>query len=259
MRTAGADGHAAGESATSRLDAFGSLEDTELAGLAKMAGAKKAIAKGERLWRQDGRLPSLYLLLDGWMVSTTVVGGGRDLTTKVHLPGDLLGLPSLAFSAATESVVAITAAQLRPLALHSFGHLFESHPRIAAMMFLVSQQERAALTDQLAISYTGTSLQRVATFYHRLLERMRRSQPETTDSFSLPLRRQHVADLVGISGAQLAGALKQLRSDEVLGWSGSVVTVFDSVALSKVAKAPTRQVVHDAHWFPTIDEGSDRR
>lgn len=213
----------------------------------------RAVDRGETLWRQGQRLPSLYILLDGWMASTIRGADGCDLTFKVHLPGDLLGLPSLAFSAATESVTAITGAQLRPIPLHSFGHLFEAYPRIAAMMFVVSQQERTLLMDRLAVSYTGIVVQRVAAFFHLLLERVRRSFPETTYAFSLPLDRQHVADLVGVKVAQLAAALKQLHADNVLGWTGRTVTIADEEALAVIAQMPRRELVQDAHWFPTIE------
>lgn len=252
-RKAGQDGMPA----TARLSAFGSLEGTELADLSQLAGAERRLERGETLWREGERLPGLFILVDGWMASTTSVGANRQLTVKVHLPGDVLGLPSLAFEAAAETTIALTSVVLRPLALHSFGRLFEAQPRIAAMMFLVSQQERMNLTDRLVSTAVGNVKTRLAALIVQLCERVERSYPNTGDAFHLPLTRPNVADMIGVTVARLTDALKQLRTDDVLGWSRGLLTIIDRAALVETANLPSRQLAQDALWLPT--SGSNER
>lgn len=242
-----------GEPATARLSAFGSLEGTELAGLAQLAGPIRKLDRGQLLWRAGKRLPALFVLLDGWMVSSVSASNGRDVAVKVHLPGDVLGLPSLAFSQAAETTAALTSVEVRPLGLHSFGHLFEAHPRVAAMMFLVSQQERMLLMDRLVAAHTAAPRQRLAAFLWRLLERVQRSYPGTGDSFLMPLQAGHVADLIGVSASQLTDAVKQLRLNDVAGWTKGRVTILDVEALRAEAGLPARQLASDAHWLPAAD------
>lgn len=242
----------AGEPATSRLGAFGALVGEEMDGLTHLAGEERTLDRGATLWVQGKRLPNLFILLDGWMASVVATGDGREMTAKIHLPGDLLGLPSIAFATATETITALTPTTLRPLALHSFGHLFEAHPRVAAMMFLVSQQERATLMDRLTSCQRGQPVHRVAAFFCQLLTRIRWSHPETTDSFFMPLGRQQVADLVGIGPSGLAAALDHLRGKNVMGWTRRTVTIADERALAALARLPERELVLDPHWFPAI-------
>ncbi len=258
-------GSADRESATARLSAFGSLEGTELAGLAQIAGPVRLLDPGDILWDAGKRLPALFILLDGWMISTVGAGIGRGVTVKVHLPGDVLGLPSLAFSEAAETTVALTPAKVRPLGFHSFGHLFEAYPRVAAMMFLVSQQERMLLMDRLVAAHIAGAKQRLATFFWQMLERVQRSYPGTADSFFLPIERDHVADLIGVGPSQLAAAVKELRRADIVGWTGGWLTVLDAEALRTEAGLPARQLASDAHWLPLADgptpgvpHGSDR-
>lgn len=256
VRRPKSDEIANGEPATARLSAFGSLEGTELAGLAQLAGPPREFDRGDTVWQEDARLPSLFVLLEGWMVSRMSSGGRRDLTLKVHLPGDVLGLPSLAFATAAETTVAITPVKLCPLSMHSFGHLFETHPRVAAMMFLVSQQERVDLLDRLVAAQTASVVQRVAAFVCRLLDRVKRSYPDTADAFFLPMTRQHVADIVGTSLPQLTNALKELRAENILGWTNQLLTVVDIDALRAKAELPSRQLAANAHWLPPSSDES---
>ncbi|RYF19556.1 MAG: Crp/Fnr family transcriptional regulator [Oxalobacteraceae bacterium] len=252
MQGANIDGAVIDNPATARLNVFGSLEETELAGLIKLAGPERTMTCGEILWEEGRLLPTLFVLVDGWMSSRRIVGSTREITTKLHLAGDVLGFPSLAFATATETSVALTHVKLRPLALHSLGHLFEAHPRVAAMMFLVSQQERVDLLDQLALAYTADPTQRLAAFVCRLLQRVKRSYPETTDSFFLPVTRRHVADIIGATLPQLAEALKQLRAEDIMGWTDRLLTIVDSEALVARAGLPTRRLARDVHWLPAI-------
>ncbi|WP_260600081.1 Crp/Fnr family transcriptional regulator [Sphingomonas endolithica] len=237
--------------ATARLSAFGSLHETELSGLSRLAGAERRLERKETVWREGERLPSLFILLDGWMASTTLACNKRQFMVKVHLPGDVIGLPSLAFKAAAETTIALTAVTLRPLPLHSLGRLFEAQPRIAAMMFLVSQQERMNLTDRLVSNASKSIEARLAALVIQLCERVERSYPDTGDGFHLPLTRHDLADMVGITVTRLTDALKQLRAAEVLGWSHGLLTIIDREALKAIANLPSRQLAQDALWFPT--------
>ena len=223
-------------------------------GLSQLAGEERLLDRTERLWEEGRKLPAIYVLLDGWMISQ-VSGRDRVVTIKVHLPGDVLGLPSLAYATAAETAVALTAARLRPLALHSFGQLFEAHPRVAAIMFMVSQQERMVLTDRLVAEHTASVRQKLAQFLCRILERVRRSFPDTGNSFYLPLDRNHVADLVGAKSAQLAKAIKELRAANVVGWTSGLVTIVDLDALRTEANLPDRELDRGAHWLPIVDSG----
>ncbi|RYD21106.1 MAG: Crp/Fnr family transcriptional regulator, partial [Lysobacteraceae bacterium] len=206
-----------GGTATARLSAFGSLDRTELAGLTQLGGLEQVLGTGETLWKEGDRLPGLFVLLDGWMVSTMNTGASDPVTVKVHLPGDILGLPGLAFVRSPQQATTLTRVRLLPISLASFGRLFSSHPRVAAIMFLVSQQERLELMDKLAARATSDVTQRLAAFVNGLHSRVKHSFPDTGDAFHLPLSRRHVADLIGATLPQLTGALKTQRTDNVFG------------------------------------------
>lgn len=243
---------AEGATATARLSAFGSLDPTELAGLTQFGGSEQILGLGETLWKEGDRLPGLFVLLDGWMVSTMSTSASDSVTVKIHLPGDILGLPGLAFVRSPQHATALTRVRLLPISLASFGRLFSSHPRVAAIMFLVSQQERLELMDKLAARATSDVTQRLAAFVNGLHARVKHSFSDTGDAFPLPLRRRHVADLIGATLPQLTGALKTMRAENVFGWSDRLLTIIDPVALDARAGLPSRRLAQDSFWLPPV-------
>lgn len=236
--------------ATARLNAFGALEASELADLRAAAGPERVLGAEDTLWREGDRLPGLSLLVEGWAASTMSFGDGRRQMLKIHLAGDVLGMPSLAMTAAAETLVALSPVRVRSLPLYSLGHLFESHPRLAAMLFLVSQEERVHLMDRLAsVGRTGAT-QRLAAVIVHLRDRVERSFPDTGDSFRLPITLEDLADLVGLDTGRTRQALDALREENLAGWSGDRMTILDLDALRRLSDLPARQVVDDPAWLP---------
>ena len=236
---------------TVRLSAFGELTASELAALAGNGGAKREISKGETLWNEGDRLPGIYLLLDGWTASTISFGDGGRQFIKAHMPGDMLGFPDLALENAAETMTALTQASVIHLPLKSLRDLFENHPRIAAMLFLVSQEERVHLIDRLAAVARTSTIARVAAMIIQLHTRVLRSMPNAGDSFYLPLRQNDLADLVGVSTVHINRTLKQLDEMAILKWSRQRITIMNRDALQKCAGLPIRRLSHDQTWLPT--------
>lgn len=243
------------EAAVSRLSAFGALDPGELAGLSEIAGPERVLSRGDILWREGDRLPGLFLLTDGWIASVREFENAR-LMIKAHMPGDLLGLPSLAFTRAGESAIALSEAIVRPLRLHSFGALFEAHPRVAAMTYMVSQQERMDLTDRMVRLQKGQPIARIAAMFAMLSERVSRAFPDGCEVQRLPLSNADLADLAGVSSAGLAAGLRTLREANILAWSRQRLTIFDAQALIALADLPHRKLAEDPHWMPSA--GSPR-
>lgn len=242
---------ASDEPAVARLHAFGALGDSELAGLSEIAGPERALRRHDELWREGNRLPGLFLLVNGWMASIRDGGDGTRRLFKVHLAGDVLGLPSLAFEAAGETMSALTAATVRPLRLHSFGALFEAYPRLAAMTFMISQQERMELIDRLIDARRDDVTARIATTMILLSRRLEQLDPGSGGAYRLPLTNCDLADLVGISPSRLRSGIRVLRSANLLGWSGDRLTITDAEGLLRLADLPNRTIVEDSHWMPS--------
>lgn len=236
--------------ATVRLTAFAALQDADLAELQNMAGKPKKFARGAVI-REEGDLsPKMYLLLSGWTASSIAIAGGGRQLIKVHLPGDLLGLPSLALKQASDTLFALTPALIARVDPAAIGRLFQNSPRLAALLFLISQEERVRLMDRIASIGRTNAVGRLAGLILQLHARVLRNNPDAGEEFEVPLLQDHLADLTGLSKVHVNRSLRQLRLDGVVRWKGRSLTILDLAALNQLAEIAPRELAHDLSWLP---------
>ena len=236
--------------AISRFTAFAELGNSEISNLSAMPGTIRKLEPGEILRSEGDAPPTMYLLHSGWTASSIGVAGGSRQMIKVHLPGDLLGLPSLAFAQACDTIHALSPAVVSEVEAHAIGAIFRSSPRLAALLFLISQEERVRLMDRLASIGRTDAIGRVAALILHLHARVQCNKPEAGDTFHVPLTQADLADLTGLSKVHVNRTLQQLRGEKIVRWSSRSVTILDSERLRGLAQIPSRQLAKDLSWVP---------
>lgn len=215
-----------------------------------LAEGHREIARGEHIAREGDAPSGIYLLIAGWTASSMGFANGRRQLIKVHLPGDLLGLPSLALSRAADTIVALTDGVIACIPPARIGRLFERSPRLAALLFLISQEERVVLMDRLASLGATGAINRLAALMLEIHARVRRSQPQTGATFDFPLLQSDVADIIGVTANHLNRTTQRLRADGVITWQRQHVTIHDAAALERLAELPRRKLDGQLDWLP---------
>ncbi len=240
--------------ATARFTAFSDLALEELSSLKGMAGETRRLAQGEVLRHEGDASRLMYFLLSGWTASSVAVAGGARLIVKVHMPGDLLGLPSLSLATACDTIHALTPAVVSPVDPHAIGQIFSKSPRLAALLFLISQEERVRLMDRLASIGRTDAIGRVAELILQLHARVKRNDPDSGDSFFAPLTQLDIADLTGLSKIHANRTIQQLRRDNIVKWTRRSVTILDVDRLRELAQLMPRRLASDLSWIPAKAE-----
>jgi CRP/FNR family transcriptional regulator len=222
----------------SRLASFASHTAVDLAAFALITGPSREVRRGAVLRHQGDPSPDVYRLTQGWLVcSLATAEGGRQIT-KIHLPGDLVGMPSLAASEGAETIAALTDAVIEVVPLEAFSRVCREYPRFVMMLFLWSQEERIRLMHQLTLVGQAQGERRMAAFlltiYHRLLLNI----PETGSSFALPMTQGDLGDATGMSVVHANRSIKALRQRELVAIHDGVVTILDLDALQQFAGTP---------------------
>lgn len=236
--------------AVARFTAFAPLTDSELLRLKTLAGPERQLRRGEFLRHEGDAAPGLYLLRSGWTASSMIVAGGARQIIRVHMPGDMLGLPSLALARAADTLFALSPASVSVVSRRALGQIFEACPRLAALLFLISQEERVTLMDRLASMGRTTTLDRLAALILQLHARILRSDPDAGDTFRAPLTQNDLADLLGVTGIYINRTIQQLRRDGIVSWVGRSVTIHDAAALRALSGLPERDLSDDLSWLP---------
>lgn len=238
----------------SRLSGFVSLEPSELQQLSELGGRTCRFERGDVITSDVEH--DTYLLVDGWAASAVMLADGSRQLISVNLPGDVLGLPGLAVQNPIDTVVALTTVEVTSISKERLGDMFRSNPRIAAIMFLISQEERSLLMEKLALTGQTAAITRLAALLMRICERSAQSEDTDGESempgkeFFLPLTQRELGELIGVSAVHTNALVKQLRNEGVLSIKNRSMTIHDAERLREIAGiVPWRR--SEPKWLPS--------
>jgi CRP/FNR family transcriptional regulator, anaerobic regulatory protein len=240
---------AANSGSFGRFGEFLSLGDEEHAALAAVLGPVQHVRRLDVI-RRDGVEPShVHLLVDGWAAVSMALRSGREQIVKVHLPGDLLGTPSICLTTSRESVWALTAAAVRSVSRKDLMAVMMRHPRIGATMFLSVQKERVALMDSLLLMGQADARTRIAGMLVSLLDRLAALDLVEDDGFDLPLTQIQIADVVGLSPVHVNRTFKQMEREGLLTRANQRIILRDVRHLRQIAGLTPARFERDPGWI----------
>jgi CRP/FNR family transcriptional regulator len=222
-----------------RFASFVSFERRDLESFDVLTGPLRAVPKGAFLCHEGQPSSEVYRLKSGWLCCSISTQDGARQITKIHLPGDLVGTPSMASEVSVETVSALTSAEVEAIPLEAFGRAFRDHPRLAALLYLWSQEERVRLMHQMTLIGRHAADRRVAAFLLSIYQRVLISTPDVGLSFDLPLIQQDIADATGMSIVHANRSLRKLRYAGLLTFQDGRVTIGNLAGLREFSGTPT--------------------
>lgn len=231
-----------------RFNEFLRLQRSEAEAFAGLAVERRQFARHDVIRAQGEPSDSVFFLIEGWVAGRVETADGAQQIVKVHLPGDMLGSPSLALASAAESLVALTRTVVDVIPADRFGELLVSSPRMAAAMFLAVQQERIWLMDRLTSIGRTNSAQRLAAFLLSLHSRLRKVNGSGA-TFELPLSQLELANVLGITTVHANRTIQQLEQTGMISRSGRKITLEDIPGLRIFCGVPQRQFNGMPDWL----------
>ncbi len=232
-----------------RFKEFTGADVADIERFKQMAGPSIRLKRGDIVRRQGASDPQVYMLISGWVTCSINVGHGARQIVKVHLPGDLVGMPSIAASTACDTIQTLSDVTMGVVETTAIGRVFAENPRLAALFFLVAQQERVLLMERLASIGRTSAISRVAALMLELRSRLRRSDAAVDTAFPAPLTQEDIGDLTGLTPVYVNRTLRQLRTEGVAVWRRGEITITDYPRLIEYAELPQR-AERDISWIP---------
>jgi CRP/FNR family transcriptional regulator, anaerobic regulatory protein len=238
--------------AQGRLGEFASLSSRERAAL---AGLLEPVQHWPRhhVLRHEGADPShIYLLTKGWVASSIALASGKQQIVKVHLPGDLMGEPSLCLTATADCLTAMTPIAVRAISKSRLMATFQTYPRIALSLFLSAQKERVALMESLAVIGQAPAHVRIAATLTHLFDRLSQSGDAPGGIFQMPLTQRDLGDLIGITPVHVNRTLREMDRLNLIKRSDQTIFLLDVDRLRRVAGLPARDYVYRPDWIASV-------
>lgn len=242
-----------------RLHQFLQLSSAEASAFAELAVERRRLRRHDTIRAQGDPALEVYFLVEGWVASCIDSAAGNRQIVKVHLPGDMMGTPSLALAQAAETLCALTRVTVDVIPTDKLGELFLTSPRLAGVMFLNAQQERIWLMDRLMSVGRTSAAQRLAAFLISLFERLRSIDDEASTRFQLPLSQGEVANVLGITPVHANRTFAQLERNGLISRTGRWLTLKDVDGLRDLASVPVREFQNLPPWLSRAPEKAPAR
>jgi CRP/FNR family transcriptional regulator len=231
-----------------RLSHHIDLTDAERAALNGLEADQVHVRRGTSLIAEGERSTGPYIVHEGWLRSSVLLGNGGRQIVRISLPGELIGLSALAYPDAAETICALTDAVVCPIDRRQFGALFDDHPRLAALLFAITAGEDTALAERLASVGRTPARARIAHLLCDLVARARALDPEA-DALQMPLTQEEIGDVTGLTAVHVNRMLRGLADDGMIARRGNVIRLLSEARLIEEAHCiAARRLVTD--WLP---------
>jgi len=226
------------------------LTPGEQAALEKLEERERIVRRGATLQRENDSGGELFIVRKGMMMSSVLLDDGSRQILRFLFPGDMIAVSALAYSEAPETLTALSDAIVSPFERSAISRLISDHPRLAALILVYNQIERATLTDRLAALGRTSAKARVAAILLEIWSRMRMLDKSLGNSFTLGLTQEEIGDATGLTAVHVNRMLRQLEDEGVIAREGGRVTLIDERALSRAANFVDRYAGLDLSWLP---------
>ncbi|WP_246352318.1 Crp/Fnr family transcriptional regulator [Sphingomonas xinjiangensis] len=233
-----------------RLEEFAKLCAGDADMLDNWAGEQIRYPAGAKIRKQGEPATCVYFLAKGWVGSSMSLVDGRRQFMKIHLPGDVLGSPSMSLSAAAETLEAFTEIAVAPVPHRVLGQLIERSPRFAATFLLSVQKERVALMQEKAILGQASAMERMAWFLLDLRGRLQAAGMADVDGFDCPLKQGQIADLLGMTSVHASRTLTRLQHEGMIDRKRGSIVFKDEAALQALSPCVVAPFVTEPDWLP---------
>lgn len=232
-----------------RLSEFACLAEEQAEQLRQLGGPAIDLPRHAAIRSEGSTDRSVYLLVDGWVLSSLLLRNGDRQILKLHLPGDMLGSTSMSVERAVDTLTALTPVTVRKVPLEALGELMARSQRVMAFMLLSCQKERIALMDRLAAVGRSTAIARLASFLLDLNERLTMVGQARDGRFELRMTQEQLGDMLGLTAVHVNRMMRELERRGLVQRAGSTVILPDLQGLRGVAALPPRRMAPDAAWM----------
>ncbi|MEW4449853.1 Crp/Fnr family transcriptional regulator [Qipengyuania sp. JC766] len=211
----------------SRVAGFGNLSPGEIEALGDMAGPHRIVRRGLDIRAEHHKPTDLCLLVHGWAATAAFLPDGSRQLTSLRLPGDMMGLSALAMTRPIDSVIALTDVVVCDIAVNELVRIFENNPRLALILFLISQEERTLAMERLMLMGQARADARLAALFVRLHERNAQMFDDAPLTFYMPLTQREMGEMIGVSDVHINALIKDLRTCEIIEIGGRELNILD--------------------------------
>ncbi len=233
-----------------RLEQHIALTAPERAALEDISRREVRLKPGAMLMVQDKPNDQLFVVQQGWVHSARQLANGSRQIVGFHYAGDLVGISSIAWSIASNTVTAVGDCIVSELTKAELGRFFVEQPRLAGAFYAIAASDFVAMGDRLTSVGRMGAVERLAGMLLDMLARLRVTAGGVVDSFDLPLTQQDIGDAVGLTKVHVSRTFGQMEKRGLIARNGRRVRVLKEQELIAMTGFVDRHAVIETDWIP---------
>jgi CRP/FNR family transcriptional regulator, anaerobic regulatory protein len=233
-----------------RLGDLVTITSAEHDALKRLEERERPVRRGAAIQRENDQVAELFILKKGVMMSSMLLDDGSRQILRFLFPGDMMGLSSLAYHEAPETITALSDSVVCPFERSMLSDVMGAHPRLGALMMVYGQIERTALTDRLAALGRTSAKARVAAVLIDMRNRLRMIDKSITDRFVLGLTQEEIGDATGLTAVHVNRMLRQIEEEGLIARENGRVIFTNERGLIRAANYTDRYEGLNLNWLP---------
>ncbi len=219
-----------------RIASYSEIDESEFASLKQASPERVRKERGAAIVTAGERVEHVFVISKGWAVRFRTLDDGRRQIVNVMLPGDCFDLQALVAAKADHSVEALTNLELQRLKSEDFLSAIRSNARLAMAFWWTAVQEESILREQIVRLGRRSGRERLAHMLLELRRRLLQAGQEVGEVLALPMSREVLADLLGLSSVHVSRSVTALREAGLIRTSNGSIRLTDIEGLAEVAQ-----------------------
>ncbi len=191
------------------------LDATETDRLDSIVHRRRALRRGEHLFRVGDHLQSLYAVRFGSIKTYIPTEDGSEQILGFHMPGELISLDALGGGSHACAAVALETVGLCELPIFRFEELCHVLPSLQRQMMRLIGKEVAGDHAMLLLLGKTSAVKRLATFLLDVSLRLER-RGFSAREFNLSMPRVDIANYLGLARETVSRLLTRFQDDGLL-------------------------------------------
>jgi CRP-like cAMP-binding protein len=221
-------------------DVFQSLGNSERQLVESLTGRSLSLPPNRLLVDKGEVGVVLYRIASGWAYRYRNSGNGCRQILDFLMPGEIVGLQAALLGVLDHSVRSLTPLHVSTLDARLVGEAFRSEPNLALRLSRHAAAEAARVDETLTVIGCSDAVGRIAFLMLSLYRRQAARAEIDPLACPFPLRRQHLADALGLTGAHINRTLNRLREEDVAVLDNHLLSIRDLPKLTELAFSEAR-------------------
>jgi CRP-like cAMP-binding protein len=219
-----------------KLEQRDRLSDGEKKVLENAIAKVREVSADEDIVREGDRPSESSLLLEGFAARSKVMANGRRQITEIHVTGDFVDLHSFLLKTMDHSVQALSPCRVAAVPHAALQKITEEHPHLTRLLWLSTLIDGSTHREWLTAMGRRTAAGHLAHLICELFLRLRIVEQTQDHTMHIPVTQAELGDTLGLSTVHVNRVLQELRSEGLIRWQGTTVTILDWDRLVEVAE-----------------------